>query len=291
MSFMSSEVLSLRATNTESNPVESKDIFPLPTPPATVAAVAATTPVLKHTADAIFAVVPFNTDHYGPYGKPNAIVRPVRRNESHEMILPPANEVNRPASTGQSTPKIANNPAKTNKKRKIDTFTKELDNKLRHLQPDHKISSKNVTLFLIWLRQFLCFVRKMQVLDCIILLLSIFPHIIFISNDSIDCVFCGSRAIDIVQSLRSVEWSYIFKNNRFSWNEFIDYFPMVRFVKCRARINYNDLTQVIFKPRSLFQQVLFLTRRFSNFFFNWPKLLRDVFNRFGAISLELVPNQ
>lgn len=129
---MSSEVLPVR-TIIESNLIKAKNAF---TSSSLVTAPIAT------GSNAIFAIVPFNPDDYGPYGKPNAIVRPVpRRNESIEMILPEANEANVPASN-QSTPKV-NVPVK-NRKREIDTFTKELDNKLRHLQKDKKTSSKNV---------------------------------------------------------------------------------------------------------------------------------------------------
>lgn len=116
------------------------------------------------TSDAIFSVVPINTDSYGPYGKPNAIVRPVRRNEPNEMTLPQAaNEVTAAAAavaaaaaaaatatitaanqpdSNQSTPK--HNVPGINKKLDIDTFTKELENKLHHLQKDKKISTGNV---------------------------------------------------------------------------------------------------------------------------------------------------
>lgn len=154
MSFMSSEAFPLRTTINESNLVETKNSF-LPThpvvaapPPPIITTTTTTIPIPKLNApDAIFAVIPTNTDTYGPYGKPNAIVRPVRRNESNEMTLPQANDVNIPASSGQSTPKTVEIPPKTNKKRKIDTFTKELDNNLRHLQHT-KASSKNVKLFI-----------------------------------------------------------------------------------------------------------------------------------------------
>lgn len=140
---MSSEVYPARSTVIESNPVESVGVFASRSPPA------ATVPITKFSggSDAIFAVVPINTDNYGTYGKPNAIVRPVRRNEPTEMTLPQANEVNIPASN-QSTPKVIV-PAKY-KKHEIDTFTKELDNKLRHLQKDKKTSSKNVTIVIIF---------------------------------------------------------------------------------------------------------------------------------------------
>lgn len=151
MPFMSSEALPPRTTITESNLVETKEFPPPPPAPAAAATTAVSTAappsVVKfNTPDAIFAVVPINPDSYGPYGKPNAIVRPLRRNETPEMTLPQANEANLPASSNHSSPKTVDIPPKTNKKRKIDTFTKELDNKLRHLQ-HNKISSKNVNPF------------------------------------------------------------------------------------------------------------------------------------------------
>lgn len=133
MSFMSSEVLPVK-TIAESNSIEvKKALVPSPLPSAP----------LSTGLYAIFSVVPINPDDYGPYGKPNAIVRPLRRNEPNEMIVPEANAANVPA-TNQSTPKV-NVPAKC-RKREIDTFSKELDNKLRHLQKDKKTSSKNVNL-------------------------------------------------------------------------------------------------------------------------------------------------
>lgn len=130
---MSSEVLPVR-TFTESNSIEVKNAL---TTSSLTGAPISTGP------NAIFSVVPINLDDYGPYGKPNAIVRPLRRNEPNEMIVPEANVANVPASD-QSSPKV-NVPAKC-RKREIDTFSKELDNKLRHLQKDKKTSSKNVNL-------------------------------------------------------------------------------------------------------------------------------------------------
>lgn len=143
MSFMSSEVLPVRATVIDPHPIESKNVH-------------AATPLISAPIgpgpNAIFAVIPINNNNnntddygpYGPYGKPNAIVRPVRRNEPNTdtMILPEANEATNLPASNQSTPKV-NVPVK-NKRREIDTFTKELDNKLRHLQKDKKPSSKNV---------------------------------------------------------------------------------------------------------------------------------------------------
>lgn len=132
MSFMSSDILPARSTAIESNPV---DQIPYFSPPSVA-------PAPKFNApDAIFSVVPITADNYGPYGKPNAIVRPVRRNEPTEMTLPQANEAHVPASD-HSTPKV-NVPAK-NKKPEIDTFTRELDNKLKYLQKDKKSSTGNV---------------------------------------------------------------------------------------------------------------------------------------------------
>lgn len=152
---MSSEVLPIRATIIDQpNAIESKNVHAaIPIAP------------IGPGPNAIFAIVPINnsnnnhnnnnntnnsnTDDYGPYGKPNAIVRPVRRNEPNTdtMILPEANGATNLPASNQSTPKV-NVPAKT-KRREIDTFTKELDNKLRHLQKDKKPSSKNVKFIII----------------------------------------------------------------------------------------------------------------------------------------------
>ncbi|XP_055322463.1 radial spoke head protein 3 homolog B isoform X2 [Sitodiplosis mosellana] len=144
MSFVSSEVLPVRATTIiDPHSIESKNVhaaFPL-----------ISSAPLGPGPNAIFSVVPITsnnpTDDYGHYGKPNtiAIVRPVRRNEPNTdtMILPEANGANNLPASNQSTPKV-NVPAK-NKRREIDTFTKELDNKLRHLQKDKKPASKNDT--------------------------------------------------------------------------------------------------------------------------------------------------
>lgn len=130
---MSSDVLPARSSVHESNAVEVKaDQLPSVISSATK----------LNGSDAIFSTVPIPTDTYGPYGKPNAIVRPVRRNEPNEMTLPQANEAPVPASD-HSTPKV-NVPAKTKKPEIDNTFTKELENKLKYLQKDKKTSSGNV---------------------------------------------------------------------------------------------------------------------------------------------------
>lgn len=147
---MLSEVLPARPTTIiESN--KNADLYPINSPSAIAAQqqlpalLAPSAPIVTKSngIDAIFNIVPINTDHYGPYGKPNAIVRPVRRNEPNEMTLPQANEPNLPASN-QSTPKV-NVPLK-HKKQEIDTFTKELENKLKHLQRDKKSAVGNVKI-------------------------------------------------------------------------------------------------------------------------------------------------
>lgn len=183
-----SSVVQLSTINESINPVEvSSSSAPIGAAAATsntiLTPLAAPAPVFKfnspgaifsstRTSDAIFSVVPINTDSFGPYGKPNAIVRPLRRNDPSEMTLPQAatNEVtaaaaavaaaaapitnttvstviaaNQPA-TNQSTPK--HNVPGINKKPDIDTFTKELENKLRHLQKDKKIFTGNVIFFM-----------------------------------------------------------------------------------------------------------------------------------------------
>lgn len=183
MSFVSSDLLPVQLTtiNESINPIDpASSSPPLVATEATKAstlpalpALAQQAPVYKsngldaifsatRTSDAIFSVVPINTDSYGPYGKPNAIVRPVRRNDPSEMTLPPAaNEVTAAAAavaaaaanitaasnqpqpaSNQSTPKL--NVPGIKKKHDIDTFTKELENKLRHLQKDKKIPAGNV---------------------------------------------------------------------------------------------------------------------------------------------------
>lgn len=152
MSFVSSEVLPARVATTttiiDPHPIESKNVH-------IVSPLISSAP-LGPGPNAIFSIVPItttnnnnnnSTDEHGPYGnlgKPNAIVRPVRRNEPNTdtMILPEANVANNLPASNQSTPKV-NVPAK-NKRREIDTFTKELDNKLRHLQKDKKPTLKHV---------------------------------------------------------------------------------------------------------------------------------------------------
>lgn len=174
MSFVSSDLLPVQLTtiNESINPIDVSSSPPHVATATTVASTPAPTvapapaPVYKltspdaifsttRTSDAIFSVVPINTDSYGPYGKPNAIVRPVRRNDPNEMTLPPAaNEVTAAAAavaaaaatitaaSNQSSPK--HNVPGIKKKHDIDTFTKELENKLRHLQKDKKIPTGNV---------------------------------------------------------------------------------------------------------------------------------------------------
>lgn len=155
MSFVSSEVLPARVATTtiiDPHPIESKNVH-------IVSPLISSAP-LGPGPNAIFSIVPitttntntnntnnYSTDEYNPYGnlgKPNAIVRPVRRNEPNTdtMILPEANAANNLPASNQSTPKV-NVPAKY-KRREIDTFTKELDNKLRHLQKDKKPTLKHV---------------------------------------------------------------------------------------------------------------------------------------------------
>lgn len=88
------------------------------------------------------------SDQFGSYGKPNAIVRPVRRIESlDEMIQPPASSL--PPSTQMNNATLARNDRHESDSKKIQRevdffFTKELDFKLKHLQRDKKASSKNV---------------------------------------------------------------------------------------------------------------------------------------------------
>lgn len=81
-------------------------------------------------------------DNFGTFhGKPNAIVRPVRRYESIDEMFQPLengqqlNEHQAPTAVQIASKKIQH---------EIDIFSKELDLKLKHLQKDKRISSKNV---------------------------------------------------------------------------------------------------------------------------------------------------
>lgn len=139
---MPSEVLSVKPLTIETNPNEAKNV--LTSSSLSSSAAAFESAPISTGPNAIISVIPINTDYYGPYGKPNAIVRPVRRNEHDEMILPEnANEANFSTSR-QPTPKV-NVPEKY-KKREIDTLTKKLDNKLCHSQKDKRAPTKNVKL-------------------------------------------------------------------------------------------------------------------------------------------------
>lgn len=85
-------------------------------------------------------------DQFGSYGKPNAIVRPVRRNELNDEMIQTSSQ----PPTLSLPPTHMNNanvPNIDSKKPQRDgdfSFAKELDFKLKHLQCDIKASSKNV---------------------------------------------------------------------------------------------------------------------------------------------------
>lgn len=93
------------------------------------------------------------SDQFGSYGKPNAIVRPVRRNDLNDqmiqsMLQPPTLSL---PSTHMNNGNVRNNESKTGILRDVEfSFTKELDIKLKHLQTDKKASSKNVN-FWFWI--------------------------------------------------------------------------------------------------------------------------------------------
>lgn len=76
-----------------------------------------------------------NVESFGTFGKPNAIVRPVRRLESTEESI-----------TGQMTVGAIDAKEAVNTFNEMDSFTKQLDMKLKNLQPDKKNSSKNVII-------------------------------------------------------------------------------------------------------------------------------------------------
>lgn len=94
-----------------------------------------------------FSVINADTAAFGNYGKPNAIVRPVRRMESTDE--PQQQDQQRPvggdvgggevtAALVDSAESMAND---------MDTFARHLDSKLKGLQhTDKKSSSKNVII-------------------------------------------------------------------------------------------------------------------------------------------------
>lgn len=81
-------------------------------------------------------------DSFGTFGKPNAIVRPVRRLESTEEPTVIGNSEMTGATMLIDTTQAA---TATND---MDNFSKQLDVKLKYLQAsDKKSSSKNVIMF------------------------------------------------------------------------------------------------------------------------------------------------
>lgn len=87
-------------------------------------------------------------NNFAPYGKPNAIVRPVRRIElidEMESSSSPSNETNTTTTaTIKPQQSIKVDLTKNTKQpSEIDSFTKELDFKLKHIQIEKK-TSKNV---------------------------------------------------------------------------------------------------------------------------------------------------
>lgn len=89
-------------------------------------------------------------DPFGGYGKPNAIVRPVRRNELNDEMIQSSLQPSQPLPT---TTQMNNGNTRNDDPKKIQrdvefSFTKELDFKLKHLQRDKKASSKNVNFYI-----------------------------------------------------------------------------------------------------------------------------------------------
>lgn len=110
-------------------------------------------------ADAVSFTTPsYAAENFGVFGKPNAIVRPVRRNESIEEMPPNHNQhtvhqqhiddLQRQQNQQQQQRSLPlHNRSETVKKVirvEIDSFTQELDFKLKTLQKHKKHSSKNV---------------------------------------------------------------------------------------------------------------------------------------------------
>lgn len=86
------------------------------------------------------------SEQFGSYGKPNAIVRPVRRNESNDEMIqsslqPPTLSLPPTHMNNANAPNI---DSKKLQREDDFSFVKELDFKLKHLQWDKKASSKNV---------------------------------------------------------------------------------------------------------------------------------------------------
>lgn len=92
------------------------------------------------------------SDQFGSYGKPNAIVRPVRRNDLNDQMIQSSSQ---PPPPLLPTTQMNNGNARNDESKKIQrdvefSFTKELDFQLKHLQRDKKASSKNVN-FHFWI--------------------------------------------------------------------------------------------------------------------------------------------
>lgn len=81
-------------------------------------------------------------DSFGTFGKPNAIVKPVRRLESTEEPTVSGN------SEMTGTTMLIDTTQTATATNDMDNFSKQLDVKLKHLQAsDKKSSSKNVIIF------------------------------------------------------------------------------------------------------------------------------------------------
>lgn len=136
------------------------------------------------------------------YGKPNAImayVRPVRRIESIFEMEPttPLNETNTSTPKATIKPQPNNvNLSKNSKQSEIDSFSKELDFKLKHLQGDKKTSTKNVN---------------------------------FIS------IFCFSWFFDSIYKYCSVCWDWVSFSGKITFRidrHFFDFLFFLLFIKC-----------------------------------------------------------
>lgn len=91
----------------------------------------------SENATSAFTVL--TSDNFGMFGKPNAIVRPIRRLEPTEDTR---------MGQDDATRSFTNQPNEQTKLASFEMgrFAKELDFKLKNLQSDKKLSSKNVII-------------------------------------------------------------------------------------------------------------------------------------------------
>lgn len=102
------------------------------------------------TGDVISATKTHGTENFGVFGKPNAIVRPVRRNEISEEMSQVQLQLETMAEQ-QWQQQIQSQrhyhhqqQIRHNTENQIGNFNQELDFKLKTLQKNKKHSSKNV---------------------------------------------------------------------------------------------------------------------------------------------------